>query len=197
MPRLERKPGPQALRKNTNEKRIMSNLIVLGFNNEADAFAMRAELARLQSQYLIEMEDAVVVTHDQQGKVKLHQPVNLTAAGAVRGTIWGSLIGLIFLNPLLGAAIGAGSGALSGALTDIGINDQFMKDLGATLTPGTAALFVLVRKSTPDKVLEGLKPFIGKAKVLQTSLTKDKEEELRHALEGVSGKPIEISPAQP
>ena len=175
----------------------MSNLIVLGFNNEADAFAMRAELARLQSQYLIEMEDAVVVTHDQQGKVKLHQPVNLTAAGAVRGTIWGSLIGLIFLNPLLGAAIGAGSGALSGALTDIGINDQFMKDLGATLTPGTAALFVLVRKSTPDKVLEGLKPFIGKAKVLQTSLTKDKEEELRHALEGVSGKPIEISSAQP
>lgn len=174
----------------------MSNLIVLGFTNEADAFAMRAELARLQGQYLIEMEDAVVVTRDQQGKVKLHQPVNLTAAGAVRGTIWGSLIGLLFLNPLLGAAIGAGSGALSGALTDIGINDQFMKDLGATLTPGTAALFVLVRKSTPDKVLEGLKPFIGKAKVLRTSLTKDKEEELRRALEGVSGKPPEISHVQ-
>src|SRR5262249_28484946 len=78
------------------------------------------------------------------------------------------------------------SGAISGALTDIGINDQFMKDLGATLKPGSAALFVLVRKSTPDKVLEGLKPFIGKAKVLQTSLTKDKEEELRRALEGVA-----------
>src|SRR6516165_3937204 len=164
----------------------MSNLIVLGFNNEADAFEMRAALARMQSQYLIEMEDAVVVTHDAKGKVRLHQPVNLTATGAVQGTIWGSLIGLLFLNPLLGAAIGAGSGAISGALTDIGINDQFMKDLGATLTPGTSALFVLVRKSTPDKVLEGLKPFIGKAKVLRTSLTKDKEEELRKALEGVS-----------
>jgi len=169
----------------------MSNLIVLGFNNEADAFEMRAALARLQSQYLIEMEDAVVVTRDSQGKVKLHQPVNLTAAGAVRGTLWGSLIGLLFLNPLLGAAIGAGSGALSGALTDIGINDQFMKDLGATLTPGTSALFVLVRKSTPDKVLEGLKPFIGKAKVLRTSLTKDKEEELRRALEGVAGASVQ------
>jgi uncharacterized membrane protein len=164
----------------------MSNLIVLGFNNEADAFEMRAALARMQSQYLIEMEDAVVVTHDAKGKVQLHQPVNLTAAGAMQGTLWGSLIGLIFLNPLLGAAVGAGAGALSGALTDIGINDQFMKDLGATFTPGTSALFVLVRKSTPDKVLEGLKPFIGKAKVLRTSLTKDKEEELRLALEGAS-----------
>jgi uncharacterized membrane protein len=165
----------------------MSTLIAPGFDNEADAFEMRAALARLQSQYLIEMEDAVVVTRDTQGKVKLHQPVNLAAAGALRGGIWGSLIGLLFLNPLLGAAIGAGSGAIGGALADIGISDQFMKDLGATLTAGTSALFVLVRKSTPDKVLEGLQPFVGKAKVLQTSLTKDKEEELRRALEGVSG----------
>ena len=100
--------------------------------------------------------------------------------------IGGSLLGLLCLNPLLGAAIAAGSGAIGGALTDIGISDRFMRDLGATLTPGTSALFVLVRKSTPDKVLEGLKPFIGKARVLQTSLTKDKEEELRRALEGSS-----------
>jgi uncharacterized membrane protein len=164
----------------------MSNLIVLGFDNEADAFEMRAALARMQSQYLIEMEDAVVVTRSTDGKVKLHQTVNLTAAGAVKGTLWGSLIGLLFLNPLLGAAIGAGSGALSGAFTDIGINDKFMKDLAATFTPGTSALFVLVRKSTPDKVLDGLKPFIGKAKVLRTSLTKDKEDELRKAFEGAS-----------
>jgi uncharacterized membrane protein len=164
----------------------MSNLIALQFQNEADAFEMRSALLRLQRQYLIEMEDAVVVTRGTDGKVKLHQAVNLTAAGALSGTLWGSLIGLIFLNPLLGAAIGAGTGALSGALSDVGISDQFMKDLAASFVPGTSALFVLVRKSTPDKVLEGLKPFIGKAKVLHTSLTKDKEDELRRAFEGAS-----------
>ena len=125
----------------------MSNLVVLGFESEADAFEMRAALSRLQSQYLIEMEDAVVVTRDAEGKVKLHQAVNLAAAGAVRGTFWGSLIGLMFLNPLLGAAIGAGAGAMSGALTDIGISDKFMKELGATFTPRTSALFVLVRST--------------------------------------------------
>jgi uncharacterized membrane protein len=162
----------------------MSNLIVIGFNNEADAFAMRAELAKLQAQYLIEMEDAVVVTRDTNGKPQLHQAVNLTASGAVGGMFWGTLIGMIFMNPLLGAAIGAGSGALSGRLSDIGINDQFMKELGATLTSGTSALFVLVRKSTPDKVLEALKPFAGKGKVIQTSLTKDKDDELRAFMEG-------------
>jgi len=161
----------------------MSNLIVIGFDNEADAFEMRAALARMQAQYLIEMEDAVVVTRDAKGKPQLHQAVNLTAAGAVSGAFWGTLIGMLFLNPFLGAAVGAGSGALSGKLADIGINDQFMKDLGATLTPGTSALFVLVRKSTPDKVLEGLKAFAGKGRVLQTSLSKDKEEELRRFME--------------
>jgi uncharacterized membrane protein len=173
------------------EHDVMSNLIIIAFNNEADAFEMRAALAKLQSQYLIEMEDAVVVTRDVHGKVQLHQPVNLTAAGAVGGAFWGMLIGMLFLNPLLGAAIGAGGGALSGSLSDIGINDKFMRDLGATLTNGTSALFVLVRKSTPDKVLEALKPFAGKGRVLQTSLTKDKENELRAFIEGQ--QPVAIS----
>src|SRR4051812_18214276 len=107
----------------------MSNLIVIGFDNQADAFEMRAALARLQAQYLIEMEDAVVVTRDAAGKVDLHQAVNLAGAGAVGGAVWGSLIGLIFMNPLMGAALGAGWGALSGKLSDIGINDQFMREL--------------------------------------------------------------------
>lgn len=171
-------------RKAVTQASGMSNLIVIGFENEADAFDMRTELAKLQAQYLIEMEDAVVVTRDANGKPLLHQTVNITATSAMGGMFWGALIGMLFLSPVLGAAIGAGSGALTGKLADIGINDQFMKDLGATLTSGTSALFVLVRKSTPDKLLEALKPFAGKGKVLQTSLTKDKEDELRAFMEG-------------
>jgi uncharacterized membrane protein len=159
----------------------MSELVAIGFDNEARAFEMRAELAKLQKEYLIDMEDVVVVTKDDKGKVKLHQAVNLTAAGAVGGAFWGTLIGMIFLNPLLGAAIGAGAGALSGKLRDIGISDNFMKELAETFKPGSSALFVLVRKVTPDKVLDQLKGFKGK--VLKTSLTADKEEELRKVLE--------------
>jgi uncharacterized membrane protein len=158
----------------------MSDLVVISFDDEHTAFEMRAALAKLQKEYLIEMEDVVVVTKNDKGKVKLHQAVNLTAAGAVGGAFWGMLIGMIFLNPLVGAAVGAGAGAMSGKLRDIGISDNFMKELAETLRNDTSALFVLVRKVTPDKVLEELKGFKGK--VLKTSLTKDKEEELRQVL---------------
>jgi uncharacterized membrane protein len=160
---------------------LMSNLVVIGFDDVNTAFEMRAELAKLQKEYLIQMEDVVVVTKDENDKVKLHQAVNLTAAGAVGGSFWGMLIGLIFLNPLVGAAVGAGAGALSGKLSDIGIDDGFMKELAATFTPGSSALFVLVRRSTPDRVLDALKGFKGK--VLKTSLTADKEEALKQVLE--------------
>jgi uncharacterized membrane protein len=162
---------------------IMSDLVVIGFDDEHTAFEMRAALAKLQKEYLISMEDVVVVTKDEKGKVKLHQAVNLTAAGAMGGTFWGMLIGLIFLNPLLGAAVGAGAGAISGKLSDIGIDDKFMRELGETITAGSSALFVLVRKATPDKVLAELKGFRGK--VLKTSLTEDKEEKLREVLSGI------------
>ncbi len=159
----------------------MSDLVVIGFDDENKAFEMRAALAKMQKEYLIEMEDVVVVTKNEKGKMKLHQAVNLTAAGAVGGSFWGMLIGMIFLNPLLGAAVGAGTGALSGKLRDMGIDDNFIKELGETITPGSSALFVLVRKATPDKLLEELKGFKGK--ILKTSLTADKEEALREALE--------------
>jgi uncharacterized membrane protein len=162
----------------------MSNLVVIEFENEEAAFDMRAELAKMQKEYLIEMEDVVVVTKNEKGKVKLHQAVNLTAAGAVGGSFWGMLIGMIFLNPLLGAAVGAGAGALSGKLRDIGVSDEFMKELAANLTEGTSALFILVRKATGDKVLDRLKQKGFKGKVLQTSLTVDAEHELRKVLEG-------------
>jgi uncharacterized membrane protein len=161
----------------------MSDLVVVLFKDQSTAFEMRAALARMQKQYIIEMEDAVVVTKDEKGKVKLHQATNLTVAGAATGGFWGMLIGLIFLNPLLGWAAGTGVGAISGKLSDIGIDDKMIKELAQSFTDGDSALFVLVRKATPDKVLEGLKEFAGKGKVLKTSLKQDSEEELRAVLE--------------
>jgi uncharacterized membrane protein len=160
----------------------MSTLAVIAYDDPFKAEEVRLKLRKLQAEYLIDLEDAVVVTKDAAGKIKLHQAVNLTAAGAVSGGFWGTLVGLIFLNPLLGMAIGAGTGAVSGALADVGINDQFMKDLATTLKPGSSALFVLVRKATPDKVLEEVKGTGGT--VLKTSLSHEDEAKLQAALSG-------------
>jgi uncharacterized membrane protein len=158
----------------------MSTMVVIGYDDQFKAEEVRLKLMKLQKDYLIDMEDAVVAVKDEKGKVKLHQALNLTAAGAVSGGFWGSLVGLIFLNPLLGLAVGATAGAVSGALTDVGIDDKFMKQLAETLTPGSSVLFVLVRKSTPDKVLEEIKGTGGK--VLKTSLSHDDEAKLQAAL---------------
>lgn len=161
----------------------MSDLVAVLFHDETSAFEMRAALAKMQKDYLIAMDDAVVVTKDTEGKVKLHQAMNLTALGAVSGSFWGLLIGMLLLNPLVGMALGAGAGALSGKLRDVGVNDDMMKDLARSFTPGSSALFVLVRKVTVDKVLEALKQFSGKGTVLRTSMSKDTEGALREALE--------------
>ncbi len=161
----------------------MSTLVAVVFDDESTAFEMRAALVKMQKQYLLEMEDAVVVTRDPDGKTKLHQAVSLTGVGAAGGAFWGLLIGLLFLNPLLGAVVGAGAGALSGKFRDIGVDDNMMKEVGQSLKPGTSALFVLLRKVTADKVLDGLKQFAGKGRVFQTSLNKDDEKTLRDALE--------------
>jgi uncharacterized membrane protein len=161
----------------------MSDLIIVAFQDEATAFSLRAELVKLQTEYLIEMDDVVVVTKDMDGQVKLHQVTNLTATGAVGGTFWGALVGLLFLNPLVGAAVGAGAGALAGRASDIGINDVFMRDVGASLDRGGSALCVLVRKMTADKLLSRLEVFRAKGRVIQTSLPADTDAKLKAFLE--------------
>ena len=130
----------------------MSNLVAVAYPDEATATEVGSTLVELQKEHLIELEDLVVAVK-ADGKIKLRQSFNGGAAGAAGGALWGGLIGLIFLVPLLGMAVGAAAGGAAGSATDDGIDDKFMKELGDRLQPGGAALFVLVRSSTPDKVL--------------------------------------------
>ena len=167
----------------------MSDLIAIAFDSKDKAQAALSRAMEMQKSHLLDLGDAVIVSKDENGKVKLQQSMNMVAAGAASGGLWGTLIGMLFLNPLLGLAAGAASGALGGALTDVGINDQFMKDMGEELQPGTSALFVLVRKSTPDRVLPELRELGGK--VFTTSLSKDQEQKLREALEGEAKRRVE------
>src|SRR5215218_3003500 len=120
----------------------MSDLVAIAYKDLDTARQVVGNLGHAQKQHLIALEDAVIVERQVDGKVKLHQP-SLAGAGAAGGALWGGLIGLIFLMPLFGMAIGAASGAAAGALTDAGVDDQFMKDLGEKLTPGSAAVIAL------------------------------------------------------
>ena len=171
----------------------MSDLIAIVYPDEAKAEDMRQRLLNLQKEYLIELDDAVIAVKSPQGHVRLNQLVSPTRIGALQGSLWGLIIGAIFLMPVMGpavgalsgAALGAASGAIGGALSDLGIDDDFMKELAASLEPGSATLFLLVRKMTTDKLLDAIKGTGGK--VIRTSLDRRKEQELREALEALNG----------
>jgi uncharacterized membrane protein len=158
----------------------MSNLVAIAYPDEATAGEVAQTLLELQKEHSIELEDLVVAIRKDDGKIKLKQSFSPAATGAAGGALWGGLIGLIFLMPLLGAAIGGATGAATGALTDVGVDDSFMKQLGEKLQPGGAALFVLVRRSTPDKVLPRISQFGGD--VIHSSLSEHAEETLQEAL---------------
>ena len=158
----------------------MGALTALKFPTADGAEKALETLVSLQKQELIKLLDAAVVTWPEgKKKPKARQAMPTAALGAMSGMFWGMLFGLIFLLPLLGAAIGAATGALSGAFTDIGINDEFIKESRAKITEGTSALFVLSTDAVVDRVLPALKEL--NPEVIATNLSAAQEEQLRAA----------------
>jgi uncharacterized membrane protein len=156
----------------------LSDLLVVEFSSEAKAEGVREMLLAMQEEYLIELGELVVAVKDDRGRVKLNQLFQPVAHNAVSGMLWGSLIGLLFMMPLAGVA----SGALRGRLADLGFNDDFLRQAARTLQSGNAALFLLVRKMTTDKVLAALHGAGGT--VMRSSFDESKEEALQAALAG-------------
>ena len=158
----------------------MSDLVAIAYPNLETAREVTRNVGEAQKAHLIELEDLVIVEKRPDGKIKLHQP-SMAGVGATGGALWGGLIGLIFFMPLLGMAIGAASGAAAGAMSDAGVDDKFMKDLGAGLETGGAAVIALVRQANMEKILSEVKI---QGTVIQTSLTGDQEAALTEALAG-------------
>ncbi|MGB3439820.1 MAG: DUF1269 domain-containing protein [Actinophytocola sp.] len=172
----------------------MSNLIAITYPDLAAANQARDRVLELRAEELIRLEDIVVLERRQDGKIKLHQATGSpTTSGALTGALFGGLIGVLFFVPLLGAALGAAGGAAAGSTVDTGVNDDFMRRLGAGLAPGAAALFLLITESTPDKVIPRLAPLGGE--LLTTSLSAEGEERLREAIDAARKQHTAKTPA--
>jgi uncharacterized membrane protein len=155
-------------------------LVVMAFDNESTADEVQLAMRKLERSYLVDLKDSVVIIKHLNGEIALKQTYHLTRAGAVAGGVLGTLVGALFMNPGLGLVAGAAAGAVTGALGDIGINDEFLQEVGDSLRNASSALAILVRRADPEKVLAELGKFEGT--VVQTTLSHADEERLRDAL---------------
>lgn len=159
----------------------MATLAVLKFDTADGAEQTLRIIEGLGKQELVTLQDAAIVTWPAgKKKPKTQQLHSLGGIGALNGAFWGFLFGLIFFIPILGMAIGAAMGALTGRFTDIGISDDFIKQIQTSVTPGTSALFLMIAQATPDKFLQGLKS-APKFEIISTNLTTEQEEQLKAA----------------
>lgn len=170
----------------------MSDLIAIAYEGEDTAFRVRDRLVNLTKEHVIELEDLVVVVHHRDGKTEIKQATDLASMGALSGAFWGLLIGLIFFAPIFGLAIGAIAGALAGRFSDYGIDDKFIKEVAESVEPGSSAIFLLIKKMTPDKVVGAIKDYGGR--VIRTSLSDEQEENLRGAFGAGKAATAEVSP---
>lgn len=160
----------------------MATFTVWKFDDPTGADRSEELLESLQKQELIQVHDAAVVSWEQgQKKPKTRQARSMTKIGALGGAFWGLLFGLLFFIPLLGAAMGAAVGGLTGSLTDVGIDDDFIKQTREQVTPGTSALFVMTSGAVQDKVIEAFNAAGLNPQLIHTNLSNEQEELLREA----------------
>ena len=160
----------------------MAMLTVVRFPNAEGARSVLTTLEDLQRQQLITIHDAAIVQWPaDKKKPRTEQLHSMAGAGALSGAFWGMLFGLLFFVPLLGAAIGAAMGGLSGSLVDVGIDDNFIRQVRDEVTPGTSALFVLSSDAVTDRVREALRGI--EMELIATNLSKEEEDKLRTAFE--------------
>jgi len=170
------------LRKRRDERATLS---VLKFNDPDGADRVLMALQGMQERQMISLEDAAVVRWPAGNKkpntYQLHPGDSGTLPrDPVGGAFWGFLFGLIFFMPFLGAAVGAGMGAHSGSLADVGIDDDFIRQIREKVTPGTSALFALTSGATaPERVVDELRQY--DFEIISTNLPEEQENQLREA----------------
>ena len=157
-------------------------LTVLAFDNPKQASQLQEALIKLQGESVHKFQDAVVVTRNTRGKVKVHSAINAVTGSAVAGSVAGLCLGMIFLVGFPASVVSAGAGAIVGALKNLGIKDRFRTELGEALRPGTSALAV-IGTADIDQLKARIGPLLKGCTLLQTSVNPERETEIRKLLE--------------
>src|SRR3954453_16806302 len=140
----------------------MTELIVITFDNEADAEAAYAKALNLQEDLVVDLAGLAIVKVDPSGKTHVETPHRgALAAGTGRGALFGMIIGLLFFVPFLGLAIGGALGALFAHLDKSPINAEFRKSVQDAVTAGRSAVVVYASKIDDERFAQEMRSFGG------------------------------------
>jgi len=179
----------------------MSELIVVGFKKDMYRASQVLNILKdMNSSWVVDLNDAVAVYRDYNGKLRVDQSYQMTTdQGAAWGSLLGGLLGAILAVPftagasavaatalaagaLGGGVLGAGIGALDASSwkEDFGISEDFVQNVSTMVQPGDSAIFALLRTIDRKAVAKQFQGYGGT--ILSTTLSHDKQAKVEETL---------------
>jgi uncharacterized membrane protein len=174
--------------------RTMSELMIAGFSDVHRAAQVLHELRQLGRDDLTDLDHAITIAMQDDGRVQVQQTVDPSDADSVTwSAMWSAFIGEAMLTPdsnSMPAAASAASGIAVAPISrgwwtnEVGIPREFIRDVRALIEPGDSALFMLVRSRSPTAVATRLRRAGGT--VLRYPLESDQIARLRDVLDAAT-----------
>jgi len=120
---------------------VGNKILVSVFDSERTAFEGLTALKDLHRDGDVTVYAATVIAKDPSGTVQIRQAADKGPIGTLVGIVTGGLVGLL-AGPA-GVAVGAYVGGFGGLMYDLfhaGVSIDFVDEVGASLTPGKAAI---------------------------------------------------------
>jgi uncharacterized membrane protein len=162
------------------------HLWAIGYDDMERADQVRDKITTLGwgGPYFLLSDVSVVVRH-LDGSLTVDREPFPAVAGILSCAVAGFIAGLVMAAPLTGAAIGAVlGGAGTVAAEDIGIGDDFVREVEAMMKPGTSVLFVLDDEGDMDVILHTIRGLGGT--VLKTNVDTERAKLIQATLAGGS-----------
>ena len=184
-------PSPMLRTGITPDDRVVSDpdapvIIGVSFDRMTRAQEYLLAMRGLREDGALDLKDAVVVSKDQDGSVKVTETMDPTPGrAALSGALWTGLLGLVIGGPvgwIAGIGIGAGTGAVVAKVVDLGIPDEWVAWFKDAVRPGTSTIVILAEHVHVRALADEAARFAG-AELLYTSMSDSAFEQLTEAFE--------------
>ncbi|NCF67148.1 MAG: DUF1269 domain-containing protein [Chloroflexi bacterium] len=167
----------------SKQEKTNHEMIVVSFADENMADEVLDTIKKMEDKAVVDLKSGAVVKRDASGKVTIKETSDFDAKqGAIGGAIAGSVLSLLGGSLIKGAILGAAGGAIAGKVIDLGLDDDFLKEIGENLESASSAVVALVDFDQVDQAMEELDQFSG-GTILHHTLSDEVYEKLSEVVE--------------